>query len=181
MRHLSSLHHSRGDRHACARPRRCARLKKRSSHRAAYSSNGAGVGGHGRRAVIFSPQPGSWLLSPAYDQPDPSSIHNHRWIRRTTATPSAGSSPMTPNAEPTSWHPHRVLRNSAPSPEPPAPRTSTPTRSSNGSSASATCSGRTGNCRTRPEASLRGSAAFIGPADRTALTFSGEGGKVLYP
>jgi hypothetical protein len=36
-----------------------ARLKKRSSNRAAYSSNGPGAGGHGRRAVIFMPQQGS--------------------------------------------------------------------------------------------------------------------------
>ncbi|MDX2939633.1 hypothetical protein [Streptomyces ipomoeae] len=40
-------------------PRRWARLKKRSSNRAAYSSNGPGAGGHGRRAVIFSPQQSS--------------------------------------------------------------------------------------------------------------------------
>ncbi|MFI9723850.1 hypothetical protein ACIHFE_30035 [Streptomyces sp. NPDC052396] len=38
--------------------RRCVRLTKRSSNRAAYSSSGPGAGGHGRRAVIFSPQHG---------------------------------------------------------------------------------------------------------------------------
>jgi transposase len=40
-------------------PRRWVRPKKRSSNWVAYSSNGPGAGGHGRRAVIFSPQQGS--------------------------------------------------------------------------------------------------------------------------
>ncbi|MBK6011688.1 carboxylesterase family protein [Streptomyces sp. MBT53] len=43
-------------------------------------------GRHGRRAVIFSPQPDSWFIPPAYDQPNPSSIPTIGRIERTTGS-----------------------------------------------------------------------------------------------
>ncbi|MFJ3779309.1 hypothetical protein ACIPX0_47360 [Streptomyces sp. NPDC090075] len=56
---LVPLPRRRQPRQVLAKPSPLAKPKKRSSNPAAYSSNGPGAGGHGRRAVIFSPRQGS--------------------------------------------------------------------------------------------------------------------------